>query len=294
MDDRPDTASRTAPPARVRRRPGTWAGYAGAAWALAYVPIHLYWALGGGAAFLGVPDPDAAFRTANWGASVVLAGAALVSLALVRPEGRVVPGWMLLGVAWVGSVASLLHWVTLSAVAVLHLTGAVEVQAAAGRSVEQLLAYDRWNLLVFEPWFLGMGLLLAAAAGQHRRLRPAERVGPPPRVGAWAGYAGVVWAAATGVAARSWAVGALAAVAALLLLALARPWGRRLPRRRLLAATRVASAALTLGGLVLVLWGVFRFQALTFALVGPWVLAGGVLFELATWPRRPQGRPPMV
>lgn len=132
-----------------------WGGYAGFGWALAYIPIHIYWALGGSAAFLGLTHLTPEFAIANWGASVVILGAALVSLALVRPWGRLLPRWALLGAAWIGAAAGILHWAAFTAVAVTRLSGP-----------------DWWNLLVFEPWFLLMGVFLIVAAVQSRRLFP--------------------------------------------------------------------------------------------------------------------------
>ncbi|WP_163573668.1 hypothetical protein [Fodinicola feengrottensis] len=70
-----------------------WSGYAGLVWALAYIPIHIYWAFGGSAAFLGLARTNADFQIANWGASVVLLGAGLTAFALVRPWGRLLPRW---------------------------------------------------------------------------------------------------------------------------------------------------------------------------------------------------------
>lgn len=57
----------------------------GVAWALAYLPIHLYWALTGGVwPMEELPDAleAAQWKQANWGASVIIVGAALVCLAL--------------------------------------------------------------------------------------------------------------------------------------------------------------------------------------------------------------------
>ncbi len=153
-------------------------GYAGCAWALAYVPIHLYWALTGSAWPFGeLPESlsDSQWRQANWGACVVIAGAAVISLALVQPWGRRLPRSMLIGVTGVGAVFALLHWVAFSAVTILKMSG---VTAGAVSS------FDRWNLFVFEPWFLGMGLLLGGAAVQNRRRHqeiPVSGPGAVPR-----------------------------------------------------------------------------------------------------------------
>jgi len=141
----------------------SWAGYAGCAWALAYVPIHVYWALTGSAwPFNELPESlsDAQWRQANWGACAVIVGAAVVSLALVQHWGRRLPRPLLLGVAWVGAVFAVLHWVAFSAAILLNMIGVTD---------GAVTTFDRWNLFAFEPWFLGMGLLLAGAAAQNTR-----------------------------------------------------------------------------------------------------------------------------
>ena len=170
--------------------PGSWGGLAGCAWALAYVPVHVYWAVTGDVSPFGdLPASlsPSQWRQANWAACVVIGGAAVFSLALVRPWGRRLPRFMLLGVAGVGAVFAVLHWAAFSAPTALRLLG---VTGGA------ITTFDRWNLFVFEPWFLGMGLLLAVAAVQGARRdegrRGAAAVAPPapPRsVGATAAAA---------------------------------------------------------------------------------------------------------
>jgi hypothetical protein len=143
-----------------------WGGYAGLVWALAYIPIHIYWALGGSAAFLGLVRTNTDFQIANWGASIVLLGAGLTAFALVRPWGRLLPRWGLLGAAWIGVVAGSLHAVAFSTVAALRLTGRMVVPDYT----DVLRGADIWNLVAFEPWFLIMGVFLAVAAVQNVRL----------------------------------------------------------------------------------------------------------------------------
>ena len=162
----------------------TWAGYAGCVWALAYVPIHLYWALTGSLRPFGeLPGSltETAWRQGNWAASVVITGAALECLALVQPWGHRLPRPILLGVARVGAGFAVLHWVAYTAAPLLIMLGLAD---------GEVTRFDRWNVLVFEPWFLGMGVLLATAARQnHRRHRetavsqPTDAAAPPPPVG---------------------------------------------------------------------------------------------------------------
>lgn len=110
---------------------------------------------------------EAQWRQGNWAASVVITGAALLCLALVQPWGRRLPRPVLLGVARVGAVFAVLHWVAYTAAPLLNFTG-----ITGG----EVTSFDRWNLLVFEPWFLGMGVLLAVAAAQNARRHKASAV----------------------------------------------------------------------------------------------------------------------
>ena len=94
-----------------------------------------------------------------------------------------------------------------------------------------------------------------------------------------------------------WSTGGAKVLAGLLALALVRPWGRRVPRRVLLAGAWggggllvfhggdfVVQGALALGGIVDVPepapWATIRWY--TF-LWGPWFLVGGILFCAAAW-----------
>lgn len=166
----------TAPAPRSR------AAALGVAWALAYLPIHIYWALSGGVwPMEELPEvlEAAEWKQANWGASVLIVGAALVCLALDRPWADVLPRWMVLGVAYVGAAFAVLHWVVFSAESVSRMVGVIDLPVTN---------FTRWNLFVFEPWFLGMGVLLAFAA-RHRARRPRRAPAAEPASGGW-GLAG--------------------------------------------------------------------------------------------------------
>jgi len=141
----------------------SWAGYGGCAWALAYVPIHIYWAITGSSWPFGELPASlqvVQWREANWAATVVITSAAVVSLALVQPWARRLPRRILLGVVWTGAVFAVLHWLVISTQILLLMIGITGGVATK---------FDRWNLFVFEPWFLIMGMLLAVAAAQYAR-----------------------------------------------------------------------------------------------------------------------------
>lgn len=157
--------------------------------------------------------------------------------------------------------------------------------------------------------------------------KTAPAVGVRPM--AWAGYAACAWAcvfatasfywAAGGIAgvdtnapaitkpvlahdptwiAILWGTGALKIIAALLALALVRPWGRMIPRWLLLVAAWGASAlmglyegaasmiqhALMVAGVIDIPAGLGSTSARWHLLLwDPWWLVGGILFGLAAW-----------
>ena len=202
-------------------------GTIGLAWALAYVPIHVYWGLGGTSTPIGITGTQPGFRVANWGACVVIIGAGLTCLALTRPWGERLPGALRRGTAWAGGLFALAHWLLYTTFCALRVAGAVGYPVDGSASPQQLRAFDWANLGYLELWFGVMGALLIVCA---RRSAAVERLRP------------------------------------------------RLPMR----PARRAGLALSLAGILLVLWGVFTFDAWTFALYGPALLAAGLLVSRTT------------
>ena len=314
------------PPAR---RPRSWAAYALVGWVLLYLGIHLHAAITMNPWPLPqTPDAlrdDATGRIVELGVCLVLVGAILTALALVRPWGRLLPRWMVLGIAWVGAAVGILHWAIWSVKGLRRVLGVVPLEMEPGVSRAEMVAYaeryDLVNLTFNEPWFLIVGVLFAIAAVQYRRrerARPASEVAAPP---SWmtrpaVGLIAAGWAAATAVLHLSWAAGStlgqrlglaepdnqeeflghlrgwflvaglLCLLAVPLALALTRPFGRRYRPRTILRPAQVLSAFFLLGGLFIVLIGVMSFNAWIFAFYGPLLMAGGILLELAGWHHR--------
>lgn len=206
-------------------------GYAGLVWALSYLPIHVYWALGGTNDRIGITGSQAHFEAANWGACVVILGAGLVSLSLTSSWGDRLPGQLRRGVAWVGGVFGLAHWVMYTAYCSLRLADVVAYPDDLDLTQHQLRGFDWANVAYFELWFGVMGTLLIMAARRHR------------------------------------ASGAQDAP---------------------LTMRERAGTAVSLAGVLVVLWGVFTFDPWLFAVVGPVVLGLGVL-ALARRPRDAEG-----
>jgi hypothetical protein len=146
-------------------------GRLGFAWALGYVPIHVYWALGGLSTPIGITGHQSGFRMANWGACVVIAGAGLTCLALTRRWGAVVPPALRRGVAWAGAAFALAHWALYSAFCGLRLAGAVGYPTDGRLTEPQMRHFDWANLGYFELWFAVMGVLLIACARRDKALQ---------------------------------------------------------------------------------------------------------------------------
>ncbi|MPZ62823.1 MAG: DUF3995 domain-containing protein [Propionibacteriales bacterium] len=157
---------RRAPAPDRRSRLLTWAG---ALWALQYIPIHVYWAMGGTTGFLGIEDLGEDFQTANWAASVVIAGAGLVSLSLVQSWGRLVPSAVRHGLAWVGGIVAIVHGIAFAVPSALRLAGVLDYRTDPDFTSDQLRNLDWANLLYFEPWFTIMGILLIVGSQSVRR-----------------------------------------------------------------------------------------------------------------------------
>lgn len=177
-------------------------GRVGFAWALAYIPIHVYWALGGLSNSIGITGDRPGFRTANWGACVVIMGAGLTCLALTRPWGAALPAGLRRGTAWVGGMFGLAHWVLYTTYCALRLAGVVGYPTNGDLTEAQLRNFDWANLGYFELWFGVMGVLLIACARRDKTLEML-RLGPGRRRSPWqarfgttlslAGIAVVVW-----------------------------------------------------------------------------------------------------
>ena len=152
--------------------------YLAALVALAGVPIHLYWALGGtwglpgGAATAGLPG----LHATNAIVSVLLAAGAALLFGLTRPWARRPPALVMLTPLWLGSVVSVSHGLYGVVTKGLYLAGAQsavsypEPLTDAQKNHAALL-----DLGVFEPWFLLQGLLLLLAGRWFARTAAGRR-----------------------------------------------------------------------------------------------------------------------
>ncbi|HEX6676091.1 MAG TPA: DUF3995 domain-containing protein [Actinomycetes bacterium] len=136
-----------------------------------YAVPSFYWAFGGTAGLATVggaieelaSSHDARSVALGAGAGVVKVAGGLLALALVRPWGRAIPRWLLLGTAWVGSAVLTAYGGLLVAVGALVLTGVIDPSGPVDRTAL------RWHVMLWDLWFLVWGLLLALAAWHHGR-----------------------------------------------------------------------------------------------------------------------------
>ena len=100
------------------------------------------------------------------GAGILLVGVG--ALALVRPWGLRLPRWLVIIPALTGSAYAAAHALTAYITKPLHAVGLVELRFdgwAQRHETQQFL----WDLLFYEPWFLGLGVLVSLATLHHHR-----------------------------------------------------------------------------------------------------------------------------
>jgi glucan phosphoethanolaminetransferase (alkaline phosphatase superfamily) len=169
----PSTAARPARPAASQA--SRTAVYAAAAWALVFAAMSFYWAAGGSIGSSTMSDTivepararEPQFVALLWITGVLKAIAGLLALALVRPQGRVLPRWIPLTATWVAGVGMLLYGGANLAVRAVMALGLL----ATPESMHSAAA--RWHLLLWDPWWvLGGALFVVAAWSCGRRRHP--------------------------------------------------------------------------------------------------------------------------
>ena len=148
-----------------------WSGYAAFAWAVAYaVGVRGYQGLGGTLGLAGTFRDPAAMQRASLiaGAGIMLVG--FGALAFVRPWGLRLPRWLIIIPALTGSAYAITHALTAYITKPLHALGVVELRFDGWAQRDQTGQF-LWDLLFYEPWFLGLGVLVTLGALHHHRRR---------------------------------------------------------------------------------------------------------------------------
>lgn len=145
------------------------AGYVAAGWAIAYaLGVRLYQGLGGTVGVAGTYADPEAMRRASLLAGALILAVGVGALAFVRPWGLRLPRWLVIVPALAGSVYSMAHALTAYVTKPLDALGVVHLEFK-GWAERHETAQFLWDLLFYEPWFLGLGLLVTAGALHHYR-----------------------------------------------------------------------------------------------------------------------------
>ncbi|HJV31278.1 MAG TPA: DUF3995 domain-containing protein [Bacillales bacterium] len=149
-----------------------WSGYAVFIWSIAYMIPHLYWGLGGriglnlfAPSVLVLPQ----IKLINLVASVFLTAAGFLGLAFIFLKRKKFLSAFLLTIALIGCSISTSHGIYGIVYRILQISGVVKLNLVSLNDV-------RWDLFLFEPWFLIEGILLGFVGGfylekpRHRRI----------------------------------------------------------------------------------------------------------------------------
>jgi hypothetical protein len=144
-----------------------WAGYAAAGWATAYaIGVRGYQGLGGTLGLAGTFEDPAGMRQASLIAGAGILLVAVGALALVRPWGLRLPRRLVIVPALTGSAYAIAHALTAYITKPLHSLGVVELQFHGWAERDETGQF-LWDLLFYEPWFLGLGLLVSLGTLHH-------------------------------------------------------------------------------------------------------------------------------
>jgi hypothetical protein len=161
---------------RHRGRSLAWAAYAASGWAIAYaIGVRGYQGLGGTVGLSGGFEDPTALREASLRAGAFLLLVGVGALAFVRPWGLRLPRWLVIVPALAGSAFSMAHALTAYVTKPLHAFGVIELDFGSWTRLDEG-SLIRWDLLFYEPWFLGLGILVTLGAVHHYR-----RTGGTPR-----------------------------------------------------------------------------------------------------------------
>jgi hypothetical protein len=146
-----------------------WAGYAAFGWAAAYaIFVRGYQGLGGTVGLAGTFEDPAGMQRASLIAGAGILLVAFGELALVRPWGLRLPRWLVIVPALTGSAYAAAHALTEYVTKPLHVLGVVHLPFH-GWAERNETAQFLWDLLFYEPWFLGLGILVTLGALHHHR-----------------------------------------------------------------------------------------------------------------------------
>jgi hypothetical protein len=146
-----------------------WAGYAAFGWAAAYaIFVRGYQGLGGTVGLAGTFEDPAGMQRASLIAGAGILLVAFGELALVRPWGLRLPRWVVIVPALVGSSYAAAHALTTYVTKPLDALGVLELEFHGWATRDQSAQF-LWDLLFYEPWFLGLGVLTTLGTVHYYR-----------------------------------------------------------------------------------------------------------------------------
>jgi hypothetical protein len=156
-------------PTVTSRRSLAWAGYAAFAWAAAYaIGVRGYQGLGGTLGLAGTFKDPEGMRQASLVAGAGILLVAFGALAFVRPWGLRLPRRLVIVPALIGSAYAAAHALTAYITKPLDAAGVIELHFH-GWAQRDETAQFLWDLCFYEPWFLGLGVLVTLGAVHHHR-----------------------------------------------------------------------------------------------------------------------------
>jgi hypothetical protein len=170
------TAMHAAPSRRITSLRLGWAPYAAAAWAATYaIGVRGYQGLGGTAGLAGRFEDPAGMQRASLTAGAFILLVAIGCLALARPWGLRIPRALVIVPALAGSSFAAAHALTAYITKPLYLLGAMDIEFRGWATLD-IGALIRWDLLFYEPWFLGLAVLVVLGTlHHHQRTGGGER-----------------------------------------------------------------------------------------------------------------------
>ena len=130
--------------------------------------VRGYQGLGGTVGLAGTFEDPAAMRRASLVAGLGILLVGLGALALVRPWGLRLPRWLVIIPALAGSAYAASHALTAYVTKPLHALGVIHLEFDGWASRDEAAQFA-WDLLFYEPWFLGLGVLVTLATLHHYR-----------------------------------------------------------------------------------------------------------------------------
>lgn len=141
-----------------------WAGGAVFVWSIAYMLPHLYWALGGRMGlFLLKPGVAASsqFELINWISLPFFIVAGLVGLGFIYLSKNKILHLLLLSISVFGCSIATSHGIFGIIYRGLQIAGVIGLENRTFDIRDDM--YVVWDMVIFEPWFLIEGILLATA-----------------------------------------------------------------------------------------------------------------------------------